>query len=146
MAGVRSTYFFYGTLMDMEVLSIVSGLSLTSMRLRPAILPGYRRVRVQDVQYPAVYASEDHSVEGLAVHGIPQPATARLRLFENDGYDLAVEPVVIGDSTNRKAALFAATARMNLTDEDWSFEDWRRQHRRHFLLRVKAWAEKLPRS
>lgn len=146
MAGERSTYFFYGTLMDIEVLTIVSGLSLTPMRLRPAVLQGYRRVRVQDVQYPAVYVSDDHSVEGRAVHGIPAPAAERLRLFENDGYDLAVEPVVVGDSTRRKAAVFAASARMNLTDDDWSFEEWRRKHRRQFMLRVNAWAEKLQRS
>lgn len=126
--------------MDMEVLRLVSAMSLTPMRLRPAILPGYRRVRVQDVQYPAVYVCEGHSVEGCAVHGITEPAAERLRRFENDGYDLAVEPVVIGGNINRKAAVFAASARMNLTDEDWSFEDWRRHHRRQFLSRLNKWA------
>jgi hypothetical protein len=146
MAGEASTYFFNGTLMDRDVLCIVSGLSLAPMRLRPAVLPGYRRVRVQDVQYPAVYVSDGHSVEGCAVHGIPRPAAERLRLFENDGYELAVAPVLIGNNVNRKAALFAASARMNLTDEEWSFEDWRRHHRRQFMTRVKTWAEKLENS
>lgn len=130
----------------MEVLAIVSGLSLAPMRLRSAVLQGYRRVRVRDVQYPAVFVSDGYSVAGCAVHGITEPAAARLRLFENDGYDLAVEPVLIGANINRNAALFAATARMNLTDEEWSFEDWRRHHRRQFMSRVKAWAGKLERA
>ncbi len=108
------------------------------MRLHPAVLAGYQRVRVQDVQYPAMYASDGHSVEGRAVHGIPAPAAERLRLYENDGYDLAVKPVIFGDATGRKAALFTETVRMNLTDEDWPFEDWRRQHRRQYLLPINA--------
>ena len=74
MAGGRGTYFFYGTLMDRDVLNIVSGLNLAPARLRPARLPGYRRVRVQDVQYPAVLRFEGYSVEGCVVHGIPAAA------------------------------------------------------------------------
>ena len=61
MAGGRGTYFFYGTLMDRDVLNIVSGLNLAPARLRPARLPGYRRVRVQDVQYPAVLRFEGYT-------------------------------------------------------------------------------------
>ena len=37
MAGGRGTYFFYGTLMDRDVLNIVSGLNLAPARLRPAL-------------------------------------------------------------------------------------------------------------
>lgn len=146
MAGGSGTYIFYGTLMDRDVLNIVSGLNLGPARLRPARLPGYRRVRVQDVQYPAVLRFEGYSVEGCVVHGITAAAAARIGLFENDGYDLAVERVLLGNQRSARAALFAASPRMRLSDEDWSFEDWRRQHRSRFLGRVKAWALKLDRK
>jgi hypothetical protein len=140
----RTSYFLYGTLMDRDVLNIVSGLNLSQVRLRPALLPGYRRVR--DVHYPAVFPSEAHSVEGCVVHGISEPAAARIGLFEIDGYDLVVEQVVLGNRRSLKAALFAASGRMNLSDEDWSFEDWRNQHRRRFRQSVKSWADKLDHS
>ena len=98
MAGGHGTYFFYGTLMDRDVLNIVSGLNLGAARLRPALLLGYRRVRVQDAQYPAVLPSEGHSVQGCAVHGITAAAAARVEFFENDGYDLSVERVFWANS------------------------------------------------
>ena len=96
--------------MDRDVLNIVSGLNLGTVRLRPALLPGYRRVRVQDVHFPSVLPCEGHSVQGCAVHGITAAAAARIALFENDGYDLAVERVLLGNRRSTRAAFFAAVS------------------------------------
>ncbi len=138
MAAPRYTFFVYGTLMEPQVLSLVSGERFDAVRLRPAVLPDYRRVRVADATYPGIYPSEGSEVEGCLVRGLSEGAVRRIDAFENDGYDRHNLQVISGQGTPVKAAAYVASSRMKLTDENWDFEDWRENHRQAFLVRLRG--------
>lgn len=129
-------YFFYGTLMDAAVLARVSGLAVTAVRLRPAVLDGYQRFRVTDRRYPAIVAMPGHRVEGRVVRNIPADAEQRIVDYEADEY--VRKPVmVIGPGGLRIEALaFVAGPRMKLTEEIWDYDEWCRTDRRPFLRRL----------
>jgi hypothetical protein len=139
MSGAGTNYFFYGTLMDPAVLARVTGLALTAARLRPAMLDGYRRLRVEGKHYPAITPVADCSVEGRVVRNVSPDAQRRIIAYEESEY--LQQPVrLIGPGGLRIEALaFVAGPEMRLTDEAWDFDDWCRQHRRPFLKGLGAY-------
>lgn len=57
---------------------------------RPALLPGYRRYRVQNADYPAILPYEppsDSSVLGVVVTGLTEGDVLRLDVFEGTMYE-----------------------------------------------------------
>ncbi|EEA24227.1 hypothetical protein TMatcc_007300 [Talaromyces marneffei ATCC 18224] len=91
------TFFFYGTLMVPAILHrIIHGSSTPEpwqkalLTTRPALLPGYRRYRVQNADYPAIlpYAPPDESsVLGVVVTGLTEGDVLRLDWFEGSMYE-----------------------------------------------------------
>jgi len=137
VATPRYTFFVYGTLMEPQVLSLVSGEHFNSFRLRPAVLHGYRRVRVADATYPGIYPAEGSEVQGFLARGLSEEAVRRIDAFENDGYDRQNLQVISKQGTPVQAAAYVASSRMKLTDEEWDFEVWRANHRQAFLARLQ---------
>jgi len=93
--------FFYGTLMAPAVLKRVifgdpRNHSTTERPLPtplPALLPGHRRHRVKNCDYPAVVPSDDSSVRGTLVTGLTSGDIYRLDMFEGEDYDRQVVKV-----------------------------------------------------
>lgn len=83
-----STYtaFFYGTLMAPQVLSRVTGHPVTTLTIRPAILPNHRRHRVREADYPALLPQSNSAVRGTLVSGLTDADVRRLDLFEGREY------------------------------------------------------------
>lgn len=57
---------------------------------RPALLPGYRRYRVRNADYPAILPytpSSDSSVLGVVVTGLTEGDVLRLDIFEGTMYE-----------------------------------------------------------
>lgn len=106
--AAEGTAFFYGTLMAPGVLKRVifgdpRNHSTTKRPLPtplPALLPGHRRHRVRNCDYPAVVPEDKSSVRGTLVTGLTSGDIYRLDMFEGDDYDRRVVNVVI----DRKAA------------------------------------------
>jgi len=81
------TAFFYGTLMAPQVLSRVTGHSTTTLTIRPAILPDYRRHRVRGADYPAISPQAGSTVRGALVGGLSDSDLHRLDVFEGSEYE-----------------------------------------------------------
>jgi len=141
LAGPTYTFFFYGTLMDRAVLNLVSGREFTVVQLRPAILKGYRRLCVSNAVYPGIVPVKGSDVAGVVVRGITPAVATRLDAFENDGYDRTNVTVQTYAGRRVKAAAYVATDRMSLDEVEWKFNAWLKQHRRHYLGRVRMWAK-----
>ena len=142
----RVTYFFYGTLMDPAVASRVTGMAVTAARLRTATLEGYRRGRVVDQTYPAITPLVDNRVEGRLFRNAPEEAQRRIAAYEEKTYVLKWEWVRGPGGIKTRALVFVAGPAMKLTDEDWDFEDWCRQHRRPFLMTLDRWTKEFERT
>lgn len=133
-------FFFFGTLLDDEVLRIVVGRDVAADDKRPAALPGYRRVKAEGVTYPIVVPGDQTQVSGQLVSGITPDEAKRLIAYEGDNYDLIMRNV-IASGREQPALVFVPVATGGLTalDQDWSFEDWQRQHRVGFVARLRQW-------
>jgi gamma-glutamylcyclotransferase (GGCT)/AIG2-like uncharacterized protein YtfP len=135
----RVTYFFYGTLMDAAVLARVSGMVVTAARLRPAVLEGYRRMRVADQHYPALAPAAGARVHGCVFRNAPPEAQRRIAAYEESTYDLRWEWVKGLGGIRTQALVFVAGPKMALSEEEWDYEDWCRRYRRPFLMGLDRW-------
>ena len=124
--------------MDSVVLNRVTRISFDDVQLRPAILKDYKRVQVENANYPAIYQSEGFEVKGVIVHGITPTIMARLDAFEDVGYERHNVSVDLGNGRCVCASAYIASPKMLLVEEPWDFEVWQRYHRSHFLKRLKV--------
>lgn len=102
--------FLYGTLLDPGVLARMSGERALARRMRPARLPGWRRVHLRGTPYPTLLRDVASVVEGAALR-VGAAALARLSAYEGSAYALA--PVTV------------ATARGAVRARAWIAPPWR---------------------
>ncbi len=133
-------FFFFGTLLDEEVLAIVVGRRVPDADRRPARLAGWRRVKARGVTYPIIVPHLEASVAGLLVYGIAAGEAQRLIDYEGSNYDLKTLEVTAG-LRSRPAQVFVPVGAGGLEplDQDWTFEEWRRHHRTGFVSRLRQW-------
>jgi gamma-glutamylcyclotransferase (GGCT)/AIG2-like uncharacterized protein YtfP len=129
-------FFFYGTLMDPEVLGHVLGRKVAAPLLAKALLPGYRRYALARDTYPVAVRVPGGLVEGLTLDGVEAEEAERLAYYESAAYTILAETVMIG-SERKRAILFAAErASFDLSADGWSLAIWQRQHKQDFMPRV----------
>lgn len=130
-------FFFYGTLMDPDVLHAVLGHRVSAGKCRPAVLPGYRRVYRRAATYPILVADAKSEVEGVVVAGLSPRDAERLSSYEGPEYVTAQLPIRLTSGLNVRAAVFLPGRGTPPSDRAWSPEEWRAQHRPSFLRRVR---------
>lgn len=115
--------FFYGTLMDLEVMSRVLGRQMPPDTLQPATLSGWRRVRALDQAYPILLADPAGAVEGRLASGLSAEDVARLDRYEGDGYD-RVEISVSAGGGPRAVQIYRPRAHVQADPKPWDFAAW----------------------
>ena len=81
-------FFFYGTLMDCDLLSLVLGRPVDQSALKPALLRGYRRSALQGLDYPVILPEPSAWVRGVILDGASEVDCDRLRRYEGADYVL----------------------------------------------------------
>ena len=120
--GVR--YFFYGTLMDRELLSHVLGRRIGARDLAAARLFGWRRSAVHCKPYPIVLRRRGASVRGFVVARIRAEDSALLSAYEGDGYMIATGVAESG-GRRRTVRFFAARpGAYAASNRMWRFAAW----------------------
>ena len=71
-------FFFYGTLLDCDVMALVLRRRLPPAAFVPASLPGHARRRAKDATYPIVVRDPRGTVPGTIVGGLSTRDVARL--------------------------------------------------------------------
>ncbi len=130
-------YFFFGTLMDHEVLGIVLGRDPTPLRIEPARLGGFRRLRVKGESYPTLEATAGGHVDGRLVWGLEATDIARIAFYEGEEYYQSHIEVRCADGATQVALTFATEPNM-ATAGDWDFEHWRSMDRPHIVAAAQA--------
>lgn len=125
--------FAYGTLMWPEVLEAVIGRRLQGT---PAVVHGYRRLRVRGERYPAVVPSASDSVEGILYGNLGDSEFEHLDRFEGLEYDRRTALV-----NGLEAQLYVlAGAYRHLADRAlWRPEDMQAEHLAAFCTEYKGW-------
>jgi len=133
----KAAFFFYGTLMDRDLLSAVMGRRVWPRVLAPAVLRGYRRRNVQGASYPIVQRQRDASIRGVILDRVGTVEQARLSAYEGDGYELALALAELPRRRCRRVFLFVPRrGAYVVSNRPWTFASWRRRHKRSVLIAV----------
>ncbi|MEQ8194152.1 MAG: gamma-glutamylcyclotransferase family protein [Rhodospirillales bacterium] len=129
-------FFFYGTLMDDDVLSRVIGRRLPPDLIEEATLRGYQRVYVAKAFYPVLVPDPEGTLDGLVVGGLAPVEVERIFAFEDDGYTAQALSVTGARRGETLAVGFMPGDGMKMTPRIWRYEDWRRRHKRLYMQRI----------
>ena len=130
--------FFFGTLMDRDVLAAVLGRRPPEQSLEPAGLRGWRRQPVAGRTYPMLAAYPTGRVDGVLVHGLDGEDRRRLDHYEGDEYTLAEVVVVLGHGQRQRALVYACRVGVAAGRGPWRLQDWQRRHKPTTLTRIKG--------
>jgi hypothetical protein len=129
-------FFFYGTLLDGDVMALVLGRRLPPQRFTPATLPGYARRRAKGASYPIVLRDPRAEVEGAVVAGLGAHDVARLALYEGARYRLATRRVRIHRRFVRVSVFEPVEDRFVPVEGSWQLAVWQRTDKRRFVARL----------
>lgn len=137
-------FFFYGTLRDRDLLSLVLGRPVAREALRPAVLLDWRRRAARGVTYPILIRARGATTDGDVLDGVTPPERRRLSIYEGAGYRLTRVFARIDGSTPRGVSLFAPSPEAPPPlDRDWSLDDWRARHKARAIDLVRENADRL---
>lgn len=130
-------FFFYGTLLDHDVTSLVLGRRLPPQAYTGALLPGHARRRVRDASYPIVIRDPCSTVAGAVVGGLSARDVSRLAAYEGPRYRIAPLKVKIGGATTVVSVFEPVEERFQPTSGLWDLTAWQRRYKRAFLARIR---------
>lgn len=122
------TFFFYGSLMDLELLEAVLGRAPDHLSFTPGWLAGYAAETAAGYSFPTLVEDRAARTDGLLTHGLSDDDVARIAYFEDTEYAPTVLDIATAES-DVAAQVFMATTALKSTGELWSFERWRRNHK-----------------
>jgi hypothetical protein len=132
-AAGRQPLFFFGTLMDLDVLAHVLARPVEHRELEPARLRGFARVRAKASIYPVLVPHPAGAVEGRLLRRASRRDIERLNLYESEGYRAELRPVRARDGAMQAAWLYLGLRRLGATREPWRLGAWQRRHKRDLL-------------
>jgi len=129
-------YFFYGTLVDLDLLSRVAGQPVGHGATEPAVVHGYRRTGIVGQRYPTMIRDSSSRVVGILVHGLNRRAARRLAAYEGANYRL--EPVTVADRAGRpiEALVFLVVTALRSNRRHWRLDLWQRRWKRRAMRRA----------
>jgi hypothetical protein len=134
MMGMSSTMFFYGTLMDRDVLALVLGRAVSPAHVKRGTLDGWRRVPVAGKTYPMVVEHPGGRVDGVLVDHLSDGDIFRLAAYEGQDYATAmvdVRPAKGG--ARQRVAMFVCLPHVVAVDGPWSYARWKAAHKSRTL-------------
>ncbi len=90
--------FFFGTLMDVDVLEAVLGHPMPADAREPALLSGWKRVAMAGRAYPMLISHPTGSVDGHLVRNLSEQDRLRLDHYEGAEYRVGIVMVRLPQS------------------------------------------------
>jgi len=136
-------FFFYGTLVDADVRTLVLGRDVPDEEVVPAVLSGFRRYTVRRQPYPAAVPVSGASVDGVVLSGVSVRDAAMLSCFEGGDYDAQRHRVTSSTEAGRgwDAWVYVASDRVLRGEPVWSIDDWRAHHKPDFMQIANTWLD-----
>lgn len=122
------TFFFYGSLMDRDLLEAVIDRSSAHLHHQPAQLGGYAAETAKGYSFPTLVVRRGGIVEGIVTRGLSDEDIARISYFEDTEYAHAPVEVLTGQA-RIVARTFMSTQTLQSSGEAWDFTHWRVHHK-----------------
>lgn len=122
------TFFFYGSLMDRELLEAVIDRSSDHLDLQRASLSDHVVETALGYSFPTLVARRGATVDGVLAHGLSDADVARISYFEDTEYE-TVSLTVSTLQAHVVAQVFVANATLTSSGEAWDFSHWRTHHK-----------------
>lgn len=132
-------YFFFGSLMDADILALVLGRAVPASATRPASLHGYQRFRVRGESFPMLQPAPGGRVEGILVEALDEADAARIAWFEDRDYEMRDLEVVRNDGQVVTARVWLATERLAHDGEAWELSAWQAAEKASFATLAGEW-------
>lgn len=147
-------FFFFGTLMDRDVLDAVVGQASAGQLAigqpamgqrtavhghRPAWLDGFRRVTVARETFPMVLPAPGHRLEGVVVEGLSAADIDRILFFESIEYAPRTIDVALADDSRLPARCFLTNDGVEHSGEAWDYGQWLNAHKADCLRETRLW-------
>ena len=129
-------FFFYGTLLDRDVVALVIGRRLPPQAFIPASLPGHARRRAKGATYPVVTRDPKGEVPGAVVRGLSARDVAQLAAYEGKGYRVVPLNVKCAGTRQTVSLFEPIVSRLQPSGELWDLTKWQQRHKRGFVARV----------
>jgi hypothetical protein len=130
-------FFFYGTLLDHDVMALVIGRRLPPSAFMPATLKGHVRRRAKGVSYPILVREPGGEVEGVVVGGLTRRDVERLSAYEGPRYRIAPLKVRVDGSLKMVSVFEPVEHRFQPVDGAWNLALWQGRHKRPFIGRLR---------
>jgi Gamma-glutamyl cyclotransferase, AIG2-like len=115
--------FFFGSLMDLELLALVIGRPVDDLSTEAATLHGFERRRAVGESFPIIVPHPGGRIDGLLVDGLTAVDLDRIQFFE--GSDYALHPFTVECAAERvDVQVFLPTARLEAEPSAWDFAAW----------------------
>jgi hypothetical protein len=115
--------FFFGSLMDLELLALVIGRPVDGLATAAAVLHGFARRRAVGESFPVIVPHPGGWVDGLLVDGLTAADLDRIQFFE--GSDYALHPFVVECAEERiDVHVFLPTVRLEAEPSAWDLAAW----------------------
>ena len=139
-----TTVFFYGTLLDHDVMAVVIGRRLPPSAFVPARLRGHVRRRAKGVSYPILVRDPGGEAEGVVVGGLSKRDVERLSAYEGPRYRIAPLKVTVGGVLMCVSVFAPKEASFQPVDGAWDLELWQGRYKRPFVARIRKALSALP--
>ena len=140
-AAGRQPLFFFGTLMDLDLLAYLLERPVDLDDLRPATITGFRRVRALGASYPVLVPHEDGVVEGRLLRRVTARDIARINHYESGEYLAELRHVVTAGGCKVAAWLYLGLDHLRASDEPWSLTEWQRRDKAGVYAACDGWMD-----
>ena len=130
-------FFFYGTLLDVDVTALVLGRRLPPRAYVPASLPGHARWRAKGASYPVVVPDPRGEVAGAIVGGLSTRDVGYLASYEGPSYRIVPLRVRSHGKLVTVAVFEPLVSRLQPSRDLWDLALWQRRHKRAFVGRLR---------
>ncbi|MBV8190052.1 MAG: gamma-glutamylcyclotransferase [Alphaproteobacteria bacterium] len=130
-------FFFYGTLLDPDVMALVIGRRLPPCRYALATLPGFVRRRAKGASYPIVLSDRRAAVEGAVVGALSARDVGRLAAYEGPRYRIASRKVRMNKRLVSVSVFEPVERRFEPVEGRWDLAVWQRRDKRQFVERLR---------
>jgi Gamma-glutamyl cyclotransferase, AIG2-like len=123
-----NSFFFYGSLMDLELLEAVIDRKAVGLAFTQGWLAGYAAETALGYTFPTLIERKGARVDGLVTQGLSDDDIARIAYFEDTEYAPTTVDVTTAEA-DLAAQVFMATTTLKSSGEPWSFDHWRQHHK-----------------